>query len=154
MSRTRRFCCFLPHTQLVSLNVPEARGCLHGVLWLTFYILHCITPVMTQEDPSPGVTSIVYRAFVTSGEVYTLLDQQTFTIINYYVIIFLYFLHGQMNRITALISTCEDRLKQVRRMMDELDTHVAGKTLLAYFMTYVCIIGSISKYLAYFSTLD
>ncbi len=50
-----------------------------------------------------------------------------------------------MNRITALINSCEDRLKQIRQMMDELDTHVAGKTLLAYLMTYICIIGSVSK---------
>ena len=51
-----------------------------------------------------------------------------------------------MNRITALINSCEDRLKQIRQMMDELDTHVAGKTLLAYLMTYICIIGSVGKW--------
>ena len=50
----------------------------------------------------------------------------------------------QMNRITALIQTCEDRLKLVRTMLDDLDTHVAGKSFLAYLVTYLSFIGSIS----------
>ena len=51
----------------------------------------------------------------------------------------------QMNRITALIQTCEDRLKLVRIMLDDLDTHVAGKSFLAYLVTYLSFIGSIGK---------
>lgn len=49
----------------------------------------------------------------------------------------------QMNRMSAQIATCEERLKRARRMIDDLDTHVAGKNLLANIVYYVAFMGSI-----------
>ena len=51
----------------------------------------------------------------------------------------------QMNRISAMISTCEDGLRRARVMVDQLDTHVAGKSLLASLLAYVAFIGSVGK---------
>jgi len=49
----------------------------------------------------------------------------------------------QMNRMSAQIVTCEERLKRARKMIDDLDTHVAGKNLLANIVYYVAFMGSI-----------
>jgi len=49
----------------------------------------------------------------------------------------------QMNRIAAQIAACENRLAVARKLIDDLDTHVAGKNLLACLLSYVCFIGSI-----------
>ncbi len=51
----------------------------------------------------------------------------------------------EMNRITSLIQTCEDRLRGVRAMLDDLDTHVAGKSFLAHLVTFLSVIASICK---------
>ena len=51
----------------------------------------------------------------------------------------------QMNRIAGQICNCEDRLKRARRMIDDLDTHVAGKSIVATLMSYVFFLGSIGK---------
>ena len=51
----------------------------------------------------------------------------------------------QMNRISAQIQYCEYRLLQARKMIDDLDTHVAGKSLLANIFQYICFLGSVGK---------
>ena len=50
-----------------------------------------------------------------------------------------------MNRISALVCTCEAGLQRVRGMLDQLDTHVAGKGLLASLLAYVAFIGSVGR---------
>lgn len=49
----------------------------------------------------------------------------------------------QMNRISAQIQYCEYRLQQARGMIDDLDTHVAGKSLVANILQYLCFLGSV-----------
>jgi len=48
----------------------------------------------------------------------------------------------KMNRITALIQACDERLSAARKMIDDLDTHVASKGLIATAISYLCFILS------------
>lgn len=52
----------------------------------------------------------------------------------------------QMNRIAALVQTCEERLQRARQMIDDLDTHVAGKSLLANLLQYLCFLASLGNF--------
>ena len=57
----------------------------------------------------------------------------------------------QMNRISALIRTCEDHLHQARHMLDTLDTHIAGKNMFAKMLTYVTFIIGLGKMIWFFN---
>lgn len=52
----------------------------------------------------------------------------------------------QMNRTSAKIQGCEERLQRARHMLDDLDTHVAGKSFLASLLSYACFLGSVGQY--------
>ena len=51
----------------------------------------------------------------------------------------------EINRISALIKTCEDRLATARSMIDELQSHVATKSFLAYLFTYISFLVGLGK---------
>ena len=49
----------------------------------------------------------------------------------------------EINRISALVRTCEDQLDVARRMIDELDSHVAGKSFVANIFMYASLLMGI-----------
>ena len=53
----------------------------------------------------------------------------------------------EINRISALIKTCEDRLTTVRCLLDDLESHVAAKSFMAYIFTYITFIIGLGKHI-------